>query len=91
MNGAMRHCENCGVVWDEPHLPESLVHEVLQLRRSNKTLLAAKRLSGGCSELRHAKAIAMHITLEPGKCHRCGAQLRVPRECPKCNAFNYDW
>jgi hypothetical protein len=43
--------------------------------------------------LRDAKGIALHITREPQRCHRCkqsleGAPVSV---CPSCRALNYDW
>jgi ribosomal protein L40E len=87
----MYYCEKCGATWDEPFMPMSLVQEVVALRRSDRPLAATQRLQSVCPNLKDAKAIAMHITLEPGKCHRCSADLTVARSCSKCGSFNYDW
>ena len=85
------HCEKYGAAWDEPYLSPALLQEIKSLRRSNRTLAAAQRLRHAGAVVKDAKAIAVHITLEPGKCHRCGMRLTISRNCPNCRSFNYDW
>jgi hypothetical protein len=44
--------------------------------------------------MQSAKAIAQHLTLTPGQCHRCKEPLAGSSDyvvCPKCQSLNFDW
>jgi hypothetical protein len=86
------HCEKCGAVWDEPAVLWSVpTEEIAALFRTAGALKTAARLRETGASLHDAKAIAFHITAEPGVCHRCRADLRGRSRCSKCQSFNYDW
>jgi hypothetical protein len=44
-------------------------------------------------DIRRAKAIVLHVTKEPARCHRCGEPV-VPHQtsvCAACGRVNVDW
>ncbi len=88
-------CERCGVTWLSPtHLDSVVAREVASQIRRN-LLIGIRHLmkkSEGLG-LPDAKAVAHHVTREPGKCQRCGAALASTGivTCPKCRALNYNW
>jgi hypothetical protein len=86
-------CEKCrqNVVW-----PDSLTAQdkatfagECRSRGLEGAKLAVSRFG---MDLREAKALLLHVTREPGKCHRCGtsviAEISV---CTNCRSANLDW
>jgi tRNA(Ile2) C34 agmatinyltransferase TiaS len=69
-------------------------HEVAGLVRAGMEIIAMGKVrEGNQLSLRDAKAIVIHITQEPERCHRCkqpleGAPVSL---CPSCRALDYDW
>jgi ribosomal protein L40E len=43
-------------------------------------------------DLREGKALAVHVTRNPGICHRCNSPVAGGETlCSKCHAANLDW
>ena len=40
---------------------------------------------------RESKVLVLHITREPGKCHRCGALVQAGESVCSCHSVNLDW
>ena len=44
------------------------------------------------TDLRQAKALALHITSSGSKCHKCSAGVGTGElNCPKCRSLNLNW
>ena len=77
--------------------PESLSIEdfrrVVALRRSGHTLEAVGALVRTRStDVGEAKSLVFHITVTPGKCHRCHKPLSAGSEtCPICHCVAFDF
>lgn len=43
-------------------------------------------------DVREGKALVVHLTITPGKCHRCNSGVPHGETlCSKCHAANLDW
>jgi hypothetical protein len=43
-------------------------------------------------DIREAKALTLHVTLQIGKCHRCKTPVTDKQSvCAKCRSANLDW
>jgi hypothetical protein len=86
-------CRKCrqNVVW-----PESLstdekrqIADVSRKSRAEGASLAKLKLR---LELREAKVLSLHISREPGSCHRCGHPVTGEVSiCSNCRSANLDW
>jgi hypothetical protein len=89
------HCSRCGGSWRSPTtLDTAAREEIAGILRSQKPMPAIKalRAAGGLS-LRDAKAVMIHMTLQPRTCHRCRGSLSGAAvvTCESCRSLNYDW
>jgi len=88
------YCTRCQTL---VRTPESLSIEdfrrAVALRRSGHTLEAVTALVSTRSiDLGEAKSLVFHITISPGKCHRCQKALAVGSEtCPTCHCVVFDF
>jgi hypothetical protein len=88
-------CEKCGAIWLSPTaLDADVSHEVASLIRGGNPIAGIRRLREATGlGPRDAKGVELHVTREPGKCQRCGADLVSGRAvaCSQCQSLNYDW
>ena len=87
-------CKECGGSWNSPAaFQHSARHELAFLFRSDRKTEGIAELTRLTKvSLRDAKGIALHISRERGKCHRCGELLDGIwlTDCKRCGAINYD-
>jgi len=88
-------CEKCGLAWTDPDM---LIEPIRRMAASwvpaGRNVNAMKVMTAESPlNLHDAKAIAVHITQEPGACHECSYLLtgEATDHCPFCQAVNYDW
>lgn len=86
-------CPRCRTVvtWPSP-LGDGDKTSIAETARSS-ALEGTKRLHDQFGlGLRQAKAVALHITPVPGRCHRCKAPVSgAVSICPNCRSANLDW
>ncbi|MCI0377087.1 MAG: hypothetical protein L0215_05750 [Gemmataceae bacterium] len=86
-------CERYGVSWLSPTvIAPAVSQEVASLLRSGNPIAAIRRLREETGlGLPDAKAVALHVTREPGKCQRCGAALAAVAAvvCPNSRLGTY--
>src|SRR5258706_16361593 len=85
-------CPKCrtNVVW-----PEALSEDQKRLLAETSRKSRLEGAQFGASKLglnlREAKALTLHISGEPGKCHRCAGPITGEIAiCPKCRSGNLD-
>jgi hypothetical protein len=86
-------CLRCGVlvVWPEALSPDaaSEMARTCRVSRVEGARYAHDRLGLG---LREAKALSLHVTFEPNRCHWCGSHIdEVATICSQCSSANLDW
>jgi ribosomal protein L40E len=88
------YCRRCKASFEFPALSDSDRVRIVDLVRRGPRFGAMQllhRITG--IELRDAKGVVMHMTLQLGICHRCHRPLPSSRqiECPKCDSLYFDW
>lgn len=90
----MPSCAHCREGFElPPGLTPGQRASVAARRRGSKPLEAMRLLKELGASVAASKAVVMHITLQPGQCHRCRASLSpgTVTPCGKCHALNFDW
>jgi hypothetical protein len=86
-------CPHCrGLVLLFENLTPSDRSNVARLRRSNPAQATKLLIQVSGCDLRHAKAIILHLRDADSRCHKC--QHPIPRGallCSQCMSVNLDW
>ena len=76
-------------------LPQSVLSEVVILRRTGQLLEAIKKLRSAASiEIAEAKILVLHLSRESGVCNRCCQPIRGDTqaiECPNCGSVTFNF
>ena len=89
------NCQRCGADVPMPNLSAEMKRKIIGIahRVSRIRALMELRDQAGLG-LAEAKSVAMHLSDEGHKCHRCHGDLFDEKDvvdCPKCRSLNLRW
>ncbi|HEX9398037.1 MAG TPA: hypothetical protein VF943_14985 [Burkholderiales bacterium] len=86
-------CGQCQsvVIWPATVAPAEKAAVAAAARRDPTAAARMVESQYGFDE-REGRALAVHVTRQPGTCHRCSAKITGAEVlCPKCHAANLNW